>query len=424
MQATETPREQAFCAYAIHETRTLIVPDASRDQRFADNALVLGDPRIRFYAGAPLQTGDGLSLGTLCVIAREPRSLSPEQQEALEALARQAVRLIELRYSSRMFASLVETSPAPMSVKDEAGRFAFVNAAWLQQFGRGGEDPRGKTALEWFGASHGAKVFEDDRAVLEAAERIETIDTLPSAEGERTWFHVRFRIRGMAGERMIGGIRFDLTRAVLAEQRWQESEKKFGKLCRAAPDAIISADEGGRVVFWNPAAQAMFGYAEEEIIGRPWSLLLPPEEHARFADAERWARRTTREFTGVRRDRSQFQAEVSLAVWKAEGREFRTCFARDLTERRAIESELEQARSVESLGHVAATVAREFNNVLMAITPFNAVITRAAWRPRTWWCGPRFRKSRRRSRATCGNWSRCWRTSSRTPARRCRAAAR
>src|SRR5947209_12470740 len=128
LELSETPREQAFCAYAIHDTATLVVPDAVRDARFVDNALVLGEPRIRFYAGAPLHTGDGINLGTLCVIDREPRTLLPEQQEALEALARQVVRLIEAGYRNRIFVELVETNTAAMSVKDDADSLGFVNS--------------------------------------------------------------------------------------------------------------------------------------------------------------------------------------------------------------------------------------------------------------------------------------------------------
>lgn len=378
LDVVETPREQAFCAYAVHESRTLIVPDAMHDERFADNALVLGDPRIRFYAGAPLQTGDGLNLGALCVIDRQPRVLSAEQRDALEALARQAVRLIELRYTNRIFSSLVEMNPAAMFIKDEGGRFVFVNAAWKEHFGRADEEPLGKTVADWFGVEQGANLFRDDIAVLQSAKPLESVDRLPSNSGERSWYTMRFRIDGIGGAVMAGGIRFDLTRELLAEQRWQESEEKFGKLCLAAPDAIISGDESGRVVFWNPAAQAMFGYREEEISGRPWALLLAPEERERFSDAERWMRRTTRQFAGVREDGSHFPAEVSLARWRADNREFRTCFVRDLTDRRNIESQLEQARRVESLGQVAATVAHEFNNVLMAIAPFNTLITKIA----------------------------------------------
>jgi two-component system cell cycle sensor histidine kinase/response regulator CckA len=380
MEALETPRDHAFCAYTIHESATLVVPDAARDERFADNPLVLGDPRIRFYAGAPLQTDDGIALGSLCVIDREPRQLSPEQKDALEAIGRHVVRLIELRHRSRLFESLVENNPAVMSVKDSAARLVFVNAAWKEHFGRDGEDPLGATTPAWLGVDEGAAAFEADVAVLRSRRPLETIHVLPSDAGEQTWFTMRFPLEGIGGQLMAGDVSLDVTKTVLTERRWREAEKKFEQLCAASPDAIITGDANANVVFWNAAAEVMFGYAEAEIAGTPWATLIAPEDRERFGDPERWMRRTTREFTGVRRDGSAFPAEVSLARWRADGREFQTCFVRDLTGRRAIESQLEHARRVESLGHVAASVAHEFNNVMMAIAPFNTVITKVAGR--------------------------------------------
>lgn len=95
--AGETPREHAFCAHAIMEPRVMIVEDATADSRFAANPLVTSEPHIRFYAGAPLVDSEGFGLGTLCVIDRQPRQLSPTQQATLEALARQVVSLFEFR---------------------------------------------------------------------------------------------------------------------------------------------------------------------------------------------------------------------------------------------------------------------------------------------------------------------------------------
>ena len=73
LAADETPREVSFCQFAIMDDEVMQVTDAARDPRFANNPLVTGDPRIRFYAGAPLITDKGFRLGTLCLIDSMPR---------------------------------------------------------------------------------------------------------------------------------------------------------------------------------------------------------------------------------------------------------------------------------------------------------------------------------------------------------------
>ena len=98
LQTSETARDLAFCAHAILVPDDVFsIHDAQRDARFADNPLVTGAPRIRFYAGASIVTDDGEALGTVCVIDDKPRTLDAAQKRCLQVLARQASGLLKAR---------------------------------------------------------------------------------------------------------------------------------------------------------------------------------------------------------------------------------------------------------------------------------------------------------------------------------------
>ena len=101
LESKETSREISFCGHAILNSNILEIEDALDDPRFVKNPLVLGAPKIRFYAGAPLTTPSGENLGTLCVIDHQPRKLTELQLKALSALADQTVALLEMRLSQR-----------------------------------------------------------------------------------------------------------------------------------------------------------------------------------------------------------------------------------------------------------------------------------------------------------------------------------
>lgn len=94
---SETPREVAFCSTAIQQSDVMVVPDTLQDDRFRNHPFVVSEPRIRFYAGAPLITEEGYALGTLCVVDQKPREFGNDQKEALQALSRLVLAQLEFR---------------------------------------------------------------------------------------------------------------------------------------------------------------------------------------------------------------------------------------------------------------------------------------------------------------------------------------
>jgi GAF domain-containing protein len=137
LTATESPREHAFCTYTICEEGTMMVNDAQKDARFAGNPLVTGAPHIRFYGGVPLHTARGEALGSLCVIDRQPRHLTPAQTGTLEALGRQVMAHLEARRVAAQLAAALEQVNVlkgllPIcgrckKIKDDAGAWVGVD---------------------------------------------------------------------------------------------------------------------------------------------------------------------------------------------------------------------------------------------------------------------------------------------------------
>jgi PAS domain S-box-containing protein len=185
---TGAARDDAFCAHALaHPRELLVVPDMRADPRFADNPFVRGAPEIRFYAGAPLVTAEGHALGTLCVLDRVPRVLSPEQLEALRALARQAQAQLELRRVTRQLAernaglarlaAIVEHSPDAILSKRPDGTILSWNAGAERLYGYAASEMVGRTA-ECLHPPERRDEYHAVMARLRAGEAVEQFDTV------------------------------------------------------------------------------------------------------------------------------------------------------------------------------------------------------------------------------------------------------
>lgn len=157
INAKETSRDVAFCAHTILQDGIMIVPDATKDERFFDNPLVAGGPKIRFYAGVPLRTSNGYHLGTLCVIDTVPRELNTEQQNAIRALADNVMAHLDLHLSHKnirqyvddlqLAATIFDASSEAMIITDANNRIITVNPAFTATTGYAlneviGQDPK------------------------------------------------------------------------------------------------------------------------------------------------------------------------------------------------------------------------------------------------------------------------------------------
>jgi diguanylate cyclase (GGDEF)-like protein len=164
----QTDRRLAFCAHAIvSPDRPFVVSDATLDERFADNPLVTGDPHMRFYAGVPIVTPEGFALGTICVMDREARELSPLQLKALTVAAQLVMTLIEHNFTSVQLALAKQTADAVE--RERVAMTEYLNRV---------EDERVRVANELHAEASRRAQFQSELAY---AQKHDPLTTLPNS---------------------------------------------------------------------------------------------------------------------------------------------------------------------------------------------------------------------------------------------------
>jgi diguanylate cyclase len=339
LDVAETPRDYAFCAHAIHNPSPLIVADTLLDARFADNPLVIGEPRIRFYAGAPIFSSGGVALGTLCVIDREPRLLTDAQIQILQDLAALAQREIIQREAVEL--SAVISAQNDRAIQENVARFkaTFEHAAigiavlsvdgrWLQ-VNRQLCDFLGYSEQELLKITFADITHADDLdADLELVNRVLSGEIAQYAlekryqrrDGSLRWANLSVSLqRDSTGapmyfisvvadiqarkeaEASLQALRLELEDRVLhrtqqlqqinamllqaneqqqrSELSLKASEAQLRAVLETAQDAYICIDATGVIQQWNRQAELTFGWSRDEVLGRHLDEMIVPVQY-------------------------------------------------------------------------------------------------------------------------------------------------
>ena len=298
LDATETPRNLAFCSHAILEEQIFEVPNALKDPRFAGNPLVTEAPDIRFYAGAPLTLSTGERIGTLCVIDRESRQLDAKQREILKCLAETVVAMLERRVQARHAAALqLELDKEQAALRDSEKRYQSVVEAMISGFvlqdaegailscnrsaetllglsyeqlmGRKSMDPSWHCVHEdltpWPGDTHPPMVaLRTGKSVLDAVMGVYKPD------GQITWITINAKPMWTAGHdqpHQVVTSFADITARKRVEDELRQRKRFLQTLTQALPGMISYWDQSWTCQFSNAAHNKRFRMTAEQMRG-------------------------------------------------------------------------------------------------------------------------------------------------------------
>ncbi|WP_207421395.1 PAS domain S-box protein [Desertivirga brevis] len=274
---TEVPRSISVCQTTLYEDTLLEVQDLKLDSRFSELPNVKMEAGTRFYAGCPLITEDGVSLGTLCVNDYQPRQLSEEQRTALQTLAREVVAHLEcskktraLKKSlkrSRRFEELFNNSNGIHCITDNKGVIEFINSSVTTLLGYK-EDEMLKQKI-WNYCREGEKglIMPEVNNLVNRGESRFSIETIViSKSGEQKWINWSGVVKN--NKWLLNGT--DITKRKENEARI----KTLSVALEKAAAGVVIRNAAGEIEWMNASAEEIIGYQLAELEGRTFGNLL------------------------------------------------------------------------------------------------------------------------------------------------------
>ena len=396
----QTPRSQSFCANTIGNARTLIVEDATTDPRFKNNPLVLGDPRIRFYAGAPIVEKTGYVLGTVCVIDTEPRVLTEDQILSLEALARQVMALLEqrttiahlekaladarvadqmARASERRLQLFVDSLPALAWVANAEGWITWYNRRWYEYTGTTPKQMEGWGWQSVHDPSVLPSVLDRWADSIKTQNPFEMVFPLRSADGVFHSFLTRVvPIRDEHGTvREWFGTNTEIEELERTRQALEISEAGLDQVMTATTDAVVSVNRDWIVTYLNPTAKLLYG-SMNDLTGKNLWGAFPDTVYDGSPFVEHYHRAMNEGIAG------KFEAEygeplnITIGLEVYPSKDGIVTFSRDITKLKHATAAVLQNEKLAAVGRLASSIAHEINNPLESVTNLLYLARRAS----------------------------------------------
>jgi len=263
LQVNETPRTDAFCRYTILSDEIMEVPDALLNDLFVDNVLVTGEPKIRFYAGAPLIDNDGHRLGSLCVIDSIPRTLTFQQRDALTTLSREVISHLTLRKQKREleetlklhteFFNLFNNSPEIHCIMDRETNIELINESATRILGFTPQQAKGKPIWTFFHPEDRDRVLITVEEGLKSKQKAFDLETrIITKAGEIKW--VSWSVIDKGGSWYASG------RDITDQKKLLADLEQLSLVASKVSNGVVISNADNKVMWINDAFEKITGY--------------------------------------------------------------------------------------------------------------------------------------------------------------------